>query len=115
MLDDYGVKVAGEIWGDAQVALGIIHRKGIGTTRHIQTGLLWVQQVSAEKRFKFGKVLGKLNLADLFAKYFDKDNIEQHVATLKYTFAGGRASEAPKFHNVSIPIDEYEFIGQWRE
>ena len=42
MLNDYGVKVAGEMWGDAQVALGIIHRKGLGKTRHIQTGLLLV-------------------------------------------------------------------------
>ena len=58
MLNDYGVKVTGEIWGDAQAALGIIHRKGLGKTRHIQTGLLWVQQVSAETRLKFGKGTG---------------------------------------------------------
>ena len=50
MLSDYWVRVSGEVWVDAQAALGIIHRKGLGKTRHIQTGLLWIQQVSAEKR-----------------------------------------------------------------
>ena len=92
MYMDYGIKMAGEIWGDAQAALGIIHRKGFGKTGHIQNGLLWIQQVSAEKRLKFGKVLGKLNPADLFTKYFDKETIEQHVRTLEYMFIDGRAS-----------------------
>ena len=59
MLDDYGVKVKGEIWGDAQAALGIIHRKGLGKTRHIQTGLLWVQQISVEKTFDIWKSIGQ--------------------------------------------------------
>ena len=60
-------------------------------------------------------MLGKLNLADLFTKYLDQNAIEQHVATLKYTFADGRTSEGPKVNNVSISIDEYEPIGQWKE
>ena len=30
MLNDYGVRVTGEIRGDAQVAQGIVHRKGLG-------------------------------------------------------------------------------------
>ena len=95
--------------------LGIIHRKGLGKTRHIQIGLLWIQQVSAEKRLTFGKVFGKLNPADLFTKYLDNSTIEQHVARLNYMFTEGRASDAPTFHNVSISIDECEFLGQWRQ
>ena len=50
-------------------ALGIIHRKGLGKTRHIDTRLLWIQQMAAEHRLKFAKVLGKINLADIFAKH----------------------------------------------
>ena len=58
MLQDFGVKAKGEVWGDAQAAVGIINRKGLGKSRHIQTGLLWVQQVAAEQRLKYGKVSG---------------------------------------------------------
>ena len=50
MLNDYGVKITREIWGDAQVALGIIHRKKFGNTRHIQTGSLWLQHFFAEQK-----------------------------------------------------------------
>ena len=113
MLHDYGVKVSSEIWGDAQVALGIIHRKGQGKTRHVQTGLLWVQQLSAEKRLKFGKVWGKLYPADLFTKYFDQNTVEQHVARSNYAFAEGRASETPKLNNVSLSVDECGLFGKW--
>ena len=114
MLKDYGVHVSGAVWGDAQAALGIIHRKGLGKTRHIQTGLLWIQLVSVEKRLNYGTVLGKLYPADLFIKCLDQKSIEQHVAKLNYVSTEGRASEAPKLHNVSISIDEYELLGQWR-
>ena len=43
MFHGVGVNVAGEIWGDVQAAFGIISRKWLGKTRHIQTGLLWVR------------------------------------------------------------------------
>ena len=44
---------------------------------------------------------------NLFIKYLDQSTIEQHVGKLKYVFTDERASEAPKLHNVSIPIDKY--------
>lgn len=63
MLRGYGAKVKTEVRGDAQAALGIIHRKGLGKTRHFQIGLLWIQQVSAEKkRLKVGTAFAKLTL-----------------------------------------------------
>ena len=64
---------------------------------------------------KYGKVLGKLNPADLFIKHLDQGTIEQHVAKLNYASAEGRACEAPKLHNVSMSIDEYQLLGQWRK
>ena len=71
--------------------------------------------MTAEKRLKYGKVLGRLNPPDLFIKYLDQSTIEQHVAKLNYAFTDGRASEAPKLDNVSISIDEYNLMGQWGE
>ena len=68
---DLGISMDGEVWGDSSAALGIIKRRGLGKTRHIDTGLLWIQEVAAERRLKFGKVLGRDNPANLFTKHFD--------------------------------------------
>ena len=84
MLVDFGLVMAGEVWGDASAALGIINRNGFGKTRHIQTGLLWIQQVSAQKRISYGKVLGQNNPADFFTKYLDRNTTGRHLKTLKW-------------------------------
>ena len=68
MMKDLGWLMGGEIWGDASAALGIINRRGLGKTRHIDTGMLWIQQTAAERKLGFHKVLGKDNPADLFTK-----------------------------------------------
>ena len=65
---DLGIDLRGEVWGDASAALGIIKRRGLGKTRHIDTGFLWMQQSAAENRLKFGKVLGRDNPAELYTK-----------------------------------------------
>ena len=112
---DFGMVMAGEIWGDAQAALGIINRNGFGKTRHIQIVLLWIQQVSAQRRLSFGKVLGKENPADLFAKHFNSQTIGQHLQRLCCEFAGGRADEAPELHSVSMSLDECNMTGEMRQ
>ena len=66
MMKDLGWNVIGEVWGDATAALGIINRRGLGKTRHIDAGLLWTQQTASERQLKFSKVLGMNNLADLY-------------------------------------------------
>lgn len=55
MMRDLGYKTGGEIWSDASAALGIINRTGLGKIRHIDIGLLWIQQTAAEQRLKFHK------------------------------------------------------------
>ena len=79
MAKDLNWNLKGEVWGDASAALGIIHRKGIGKTRHIQTGLLWIQQTAAEQRLRFHKVLGTRNPADLFTKYVHENTNNKHT------------------------------------
>ena len=58
VLSDLGWYMEGEIWGDASAALGIINGRGLGKTRHIDTGHLWIQEVVAKGRLKYEKVLG---------------------------------------------------------
>ena len=109
---DLGVHLEGEVWGDASAALGIIKRRGLGKTRHIDTGLLWVQEVAAERRLKFGKVLGRDNPADLFTKHLDWETIQRHCRRISSTFNEGRAETAPSLHLLRAiwEIDDEEEI-----
>ena len=108
MLLDFGWKLHGEVWGDANAALGIINRNGLGKTRHLDIGLLWIQQVAAEQRLKFGKVLGVNNPADLFTKYLDEKTARHHTHNLGYKEMEGRPSDAPQLHNISTSMDAYQ-------
>ena len=107
--------MAGEIWGDARAALGIINRNGLGKTRHIDTGLLWIQQTVAQQRLKFDKVLGKENPADMYTKYLDWASLEKHTQRFHCEFASGRAAEAPQLHRISQSLDEYWMMGESRQ
>ena len=101
MLKDLNWTMQGKVYGDACAALGIIHRIGLGKTRHIDTSLLWIQQTVAERHLTFTKVLGKNNPADIFTKYLDQNTSDAHVKAMNYYFASGRAVEAPKLHMLS--------------
>ena len=109
LFQDFGDVVKGEVWGDAGAALGIINRKGLGKIRHIQTGLLWIQQIAAEQRLRYAKVPGKENPADLYTKFLDATTNNAHVQRLEYVFVEGRSAEAPKLHAVSQSIDSYRY------
>ena len=104
---DMNYKLGGRVWGDASEALGIIHRRGLGRTRHIDTSLLWVQQVAAERRLAFAKVLGRDNPADLFTKHLDAKTSDKHVSRIKCEYAGGRSAIMPELHRLSISWNEY--------
>ena len=93
--------------GDANAALGIINRNGLGKIRHLDTGLLWIQQVVAEQRLKFGKVLGANNLADLFAKYLDEKTNLHHTTKFEFQAIEGRPADAPNLHDINVSIDAY--------
>ena len=68
LMKDFGYDMKGKVLGNASAALGVIHRKGLGRTRHIDTGMLWIQQTAAETRLEYNKVLGSDNPADLLTK-----------------------------------------------
>ena len=106
LMKHVGWQVTGEIWGDASAALGITNRRGLGKTRHIDIGLLWIQQIAAEKRLKFHKVLGMNNPADLYTKHLDVAITEKHTKIMAYECTEGRASEAPKLHMIQSGDDD---------
>ena len=106
MARDMGYTLKGQILGDASAALGIIHRRGLGKTRHIDTRYLWAQEVAAQRRLLFTQVLGKDNPADLFTKHLDVYTMDKHVSKLECKYKDGRASAAPELHMISISWSE---------
>lgn len=118
MAKDFSLHSNGDMWGDASAALGIIHRNGLGKTRHIQTGLLWTQQTAAEQRFKFNNVLGKEHPAHLSTKHLEESICIKHIEALGNQHAWGRAAEASRLHVLSRAYhheDQYsEDHHQWQ-
>ena len=102
MLKEFGINANGMVWGDASAALGIIHRKGLGRTRHIDTGLLWIQQTAAEKILEYAKFLGFENPADLLTKYLNAEFIVRHCKKLETNFEVGRSAVAPQLSSLYI-------------
>ena len=87
----------------------MIHRKGLGRTRHIDTGLLWDQETAATKRLAFNKVLGTVNPADLLTKYLAREVSVGHCDRLSLSFRTGRADSAPKLNVLLKAIFDYDF------
>ena len=85
------------IYCDATAAIGMVQRAGIGRTRHIDVGMLWVQQKAWQERLKYGKVLGTLNCADALTKNVPAEVCSEHLRTMGFHSASGRAESAAKF------------------
>ena len=56
---EWGRPVQGHVYADSTAALAIAKRKGSGKLRHINVGLLWVQERKAQDVIDFGKVEGR--------------------------------------------------------
>lgn len=100
-------KLGGNVWGDASAALGIIHRCGLGRTRHIDTCVLWVQQVAAERRLACAKALGRDNPAELFTQHLDVKTSHMQVGTFNCKYIGGRSAVMLELHGPSVSWHEY--------
>jgi hypothetical protein len=97
---DFGVIVEASVLGDANAALGIIRRKGIGKMRHLNTNLLWVQEKSANKELTYTKVAGKENPADLYTKFLSGDDMTSTSTWVGWAWSTSRA--ATTLHSRSI-------------
>ena len=93
---DFGRSVQIRVYADASAALGIVHRKGLGKVRHIDTSTLWVQQAAYSKRIAYLKVAGTVNPADLLTKHLAEPLREVHCACVNMKLILGRAGKAPE-------------------
>ncbi len=91
MWRDWGNEVSGIVFGDSSAALAISQRRGCGKLRHINIGLLWIQEKSRNKELEFVKIKGDLNPADLMTKHVTNARAKHPCETLGLYRREGRA------------------------
>ena len=91
MAKDLGKELKTEVYADSSAAIGITKRKGSGKLRHINIGLLWVQEKSERGDFEYHKVAGESNPADIGTKNLNSEKITKFCEMLGHVFIEGRA------------------------
>ena len=117
---DLGLTKTAAMHLDASAALGILQRRGVGKLRHLDVGLLWLQEHEAKGAVKLGKVKGEQNPADLGTKHLTEEVMLRHLARMNVELRDGRASIATKLLNVEKypsptcrPQRESVVYGKW--
>ena len=83
MARDQGVDLdAMELQVDANAAIGIIGRQGLGKVRHVDMGYLWLQAAVRGKQVVLRKVQSGDNMADIGTKVLDWDTIQRYMENL---------------------------------
>ena len=82
---DFGFKTQNSVHTDSTAAISIVHRRGLGTTRHIEVQYLWVQDNVNREMMKVETVGTNENPADMFTKGLKKETIDEHMR-----FTGGQ-------------------------
>ena len=94
LMEDWDQKKYLVMMGDSTAALGVIRRKGAGKLRHVNIGMLWVQEKRDGGEVEYRKVGGKENPADLMTKYLTGIMLDAHAGRLCLRFRSGRAEKA---------------------
>ena len=73
-----GTLSATELQVDANAAIGIIGRQGLGKVRHLDFGHLWLQAAVWGKLVVLCTIQSGDNLADIGTKVLDRDTFQRH-------------------------------------
>ena len=76
---DYGMSTTVTVHTDSTAAIGMVHRQGLGKTRHIDTRYLWIQESVNNKDIAVRKVGTKENPADMLTKGLKREPLNEHV------------------------------------
>ena len=66
---DLGRDISIRLFTDSSAGKGIVHRKGSGKVRLLETMFLWSQDVVKSRKVEVYKIKGTENLADIGTKY----------------------------------------------
>ena len=68
--------------------------------RHLDVGVLWLQEQAVRRRLPLEKVLGTENPADLMTKHLSRDDVNKYLRQIGIEFVDGRASTALKVYSL---------------
>merc|ERR1712024_338676 len=91
---------------DASAAIGIVQRVGVGEVRHIDVGMLWVQQKQREGEIEVQKVGTKTNPADVFTKHVPGEVVWRHLTAIGFESREGRSEAAVELVKVESGGDD---------
>ena len=101
LLSDFGMTLKGVVHTDANAAVGIVQRQGLGKLRHLRVQYLWIQDKVRGGDVGLHKVHGPMNPADLMTKHLAAEDMRRHLETLCVKTALDRADTAPKLAKVT--------------
>ena len=82
------------VYTDASAAIGMVQRKGAGKVRHIDVGMLWIQQHCRSGKVDVKKVAFKSNPADIFTKAVPAEVMWGHMGAIGFESREGRSEAA---------------------
>ena len=68
LLDDFGLATSISVHTDSTAAIGIVSRRGLGKTMHIEVRYVWIQQSVHKKEVAVKKIGTQDNPADVLTK-----------------------------------------------
>ena len=89
LIRDLGSDAGIRLLVDARATMGMLARKGLGSTKHIEASSLWVQEHIRNKTISLGKVDTLMNPADMLTKNLDNRKIIKHCNRLGCQFVQG--------------------------
>ena len=114
LLEDFGVKDAKvRIGMDANAAMGMVQRVGLGKVRHVEVDVLWIQEQQARRLLPLEKIPGAKNQSDLCTKNIPAALIDQYLEQLNVYYAVGRATVAQQLHALGplSPVIAHPSVG----
>ena len=116
LADDFGIGLRVRLHIDATAALGILQRQGVGRVRHLDVGVLWLEEQQLRRLVDLTKVSGTQNPADLMTKNLAKEHIDQYSEMLGFHFESGRSDATAKLHALawsSTTLSAFAGCARW--
>ena len=92
---DFNIECNITLKSDANAAIAISNRRGLGKVRHIEVCQLWLQDKVRRGDISVVKVGTHDNVADALTKYVSQDSMAMHMRSTNQYLADGRHELAP--------------------
>ena len=96
MASDFGADMKILMYADSSAAIAIAKRRGAGKLRHINIGLLWIQNKTESDEITIKRVKGISNPADMITKSVNREKLDKYMIMTKQKVVEGRAKESLK-------------------